>query len=300
LPRMQSLRKAGALTKLAIKLSDAICGIGTGEVLFISHRWENPSSPDTAGKQFEAIREHLHSHPEIKYVWYDFWSMPQRQDKDIDDRSPTEKAEFDFMLSCIADLYLTTKVLILLDNSYVGRFWTMMEAWCAMQMVTAEGVRACQNEAEKRYSIRCIWNADEEFDPPKLIKKLSTKSSQEIHEILSSPDVVLTNAKDKELMLPVISRTNEHVKEIFERVAAVAKKDEMKMKVVEAAKAFVATAEATAAAAVAVVDEAKAAGVADAQLQALLAEACAAAPAIQTLVAAVSAAGVNGGSGGLR
>ena len=195
-------------------------------------------------------------------------------------------AEFAFMLSCIADLYLTTKVLILLDNSYVGRFWTMMEAWCAMQKVTAQGVRACESEVEKRYAITCIWNADEEFDIPKLVKKLSTKTPQEMYEILSSPDVVLTNAKDKELMLPVISDTDKHVKELFERAASMAKLDEAKMKVADAAKAFADDAKAAAAA----VDEAKAAGVAEEQLQAVLAEAFAKVPAIQTLIAAAAAA----------
>jgi len=211
---------------------------------------------------------------------------PQRQDKDTDDRSPAEMAEFAYMLSCIADLYLTTKVLILLDNSYVGRFWTMMEAWCAMQMVTSQGVRACESEAEKRYTITCIWNADEEFDVPKLIKKLSTKTPQEMYEILSSPDVVLTNSKDKELMLPVVSSTDKHVMELFERSATMAKLDEAKMKVAKAAAAFVATA----ATAVDAVDEAKAAGVAEEELQAVLADAFAKAPAIQTLVAVAAAA----------
>ena len=33
--------------------------------------------------------------------------------------------------------------------------------------------------------------------------------------MLSKPDVLLTNAKDKDKMLPVISKTNEHVKEMF-------------------------------------------------------------------------------------
>jgi len=109
LPRMQTLRKAGALTKLTIKLSDAIRRVGTDSILFVSHRWEDQSSPDTAGKQLKAIQAYLRSHPEIKYVWYDYWSMPQRQDKDTDDRSPAEMAEFAYMLSCIADLYLTTR-----------------------------------------------------------------------------------------------------------------------------------------------------------------------------------------------
>ena len=73
------------------------------------------------GKQLFAIQEHLRNNPNIKHVWYDFWCMPQRKDKNTDDRSLVDLTEFKHMLSCIADLYLTTKVLILLDNSYVGR-----------------------------------------------------------------------------------------------------------------------------------------------------------------------------------
>ena len=81
-------------------------------------------------------------------------------------------------------------------------------------------MRACKNKKEKRYTIKCIWNADKEFDPPKLIKKLATKTPKEVFDILSSPDVVLTNAKDKELMLPVVGKTNEHVKDLFVRANA--------------------------------------------------------------------------------
>ena len=53
------------------------------------------------------------------------------------------------------------------------------------------------------------------YDKPKLVKKLSAKSPEEMHDILSKPDIQLTNARDKEKMLPVISKTNEHVKEML-------------------------------------------------------------------------------------
>ena len=75
-----------------------------------------------------AVQAHLREHPEVQWVWYDYWCMPQKNSKDEDDRTPVEKAEFVSMLSCIADLYLTTRVLIILDNTYIGRFWTMTEA----------------------------------------------------------------------------------------------------------------------------------------------------------------------------
>ena len=268
LPRMQVLREQGALTKLAIKIGDAIHGIGVGCILFVSHRWEDPSSPDVAGKQLAAIQEYLRANPHITHVWYDYWCMPQKQDKDTDDRTPVELVEFSSMLSCIADLYLTTKVLILLDNSYVGRFWTMMEAWCAMQVTTPQGVRACESDEEKRYTIKCIWNADEEFDTPKLIKKLSTKTPQEVFEILSSPDVVLTNAKDKVLMLPVVEKTNEHVKELFERAADLTAQGKLE----EAFTSRMAELAAAVAAAKAAAKAAKAAKVSAARLDALAAD----------------------------
>jgi hypothetical protein len=70
-------------------------------------------------------------------------------------RTPHEAREFDLMLGSICDLYLTVRVLILLDNTYAGRFWTLMEAWCAMMTTTSDGVRQCR-PGEERYTIACI------------------------------------------------------------------------------------------------------------------------------------------------
>ena len=63
-------------------------------------------------------------------MWYDYLCMPQKDPRatDGDGRWPLEKEEFDNMLKSIVDLYLTCRVLILLDNTYLGRFWTLMEA----------------------------------------------------------------------------------------------------------------------------------------------------------------------------
>ena len=43
------------------------------EILAVSHRWEQPDTPDPSGVQLQAIREHLQVCPSIKLVWYDFW-----------------------------------------------------------------------------------------------------------------------------------------------------------------------------------------------------------------------------------
>ena len=57
-------------------------------------------------------------------------------------------------------LYLGTQVLILLDLSYVSRFWTQFEAWLSMQFATPNGLRsAVGNPRNERHHIVAIQSA---------------------------------------------------------------------------------------------------------------------------------------------
>jgi len=218
LPHMQALRDVGHLKRIKIALVDAFQKEGViNHILFVSHRWEEPGKPDVDGVQLAAIKAYLDKHPGIQWVWFDYSSMPQKIGV-TDNRTPKEKAEFSLMLSSIADLYLTARVLILLDGSYASRFWTLTEAWCSMQMVTPEGLRPA-SEAECRYTIVCIHNAAPETTGKGLVDLCSTKTPEGMHTILKKPDVNVTNAKDKEAMLPKILKVNEHVVETFQRLA---------------------------------------------------------------------------------
>ena len=49
--------------------------------------------------------------------------MPQESEKLGIRRTPAEKVDFKMMLQNVNMLYLGVKVLILLDLSYLGRFW---------------------------------------------------------------------------------------------------------------------------------------------------------------------------------
>ena len=218
LPRMQTLRDAGILKKKKIPLVDAFRGKGIiKNILFVSHRWEEPDQPDVDGEQLSAIKAYLEKHPEIEWVWFDYSSMPQKTGFHFDTRTREEKAEFDLMLAAITDLYLTSRVLILLDGSYASRFWTLTEAWCSMQTVTSDGLRPA-TEAQRRYTIQCIHTADEKHDVAGLVEKVSQKTPEEMFDHLKKPDVNVTNAKDKVAMLPVIKKTNEHVIETFQKL----------------------------------------------------------------------------------
>ena len=85
-------------------------------------------------------------------------------------------------------LYASAQVLILLDTQYIGRFWTLTEAWCSMQTATREGVR-CATGVERRYYVQCIHNANPAYDPLKLRDDLSNKTPDEMHDYLAKSDV---------------------------------------------------------------------------------------------------------------
>ena len=85
-----------------------------------------------------------------------------------------------------------------------------------MKKATSRGV-ATPTNAERRYTIACLHNANPDYDPLKLEQLLAVKSPEEMHDILASPDVQVTNAKDKMKMLPVLNQTDHHVRMMFRR-----------------------------------------------------------------------------------
>ncbi|KOO34185.1 RNA helicase [Chrysochromulina tobinii] len=136
LPMMQTLRtqEPHRLVQKTISFIEGIKG-AYKNILVVSHRWETPTDPDPTGAQALAVQAYLLDHPEIDAVWFDFSSMPQGQKK-----TERESAEFKEMLPNINLLYLTCSVLILMDRSYMNRFWTQFEAYLSMRAITSEGL----------------------------------------------------------------------------------------------------------------------------------------------------------------
>ena len=125
------------------------------------------------------------------------------------------------MLKAVGDLYLSMNVLILLDLTYFGRFWTSFEAWCAMQKTTPEGLTPVA-DGNVRYEIMCIHNAknDPETFRKMLVGQMASLSVQQAYDLLKKPDIVVTNAKDKDVMLPILLLTDKHVREVFSTAEA--------------------------------------------------------------------------------
>ena len=86
------------VVKKTITLHDACSGVLTKEYLAVSHRWEGPGFPDSSDNvQLGALRAHLVANPELKYVFFDFLCLAQRDhrtDPITDDRTDPKKAEF--------------------------------------------------------------------------------------------------------------------------------------------------------------------------------------------------------------
>ena len=118
LPTFREAKAAGLLIQRTMTLGDALRGKYVKEILAVSHRWDTSDEPDTTGEQFIALKEHLNAHPEIKLVFFDFSCMPQGK------RTEEEQAEFSAMLREINIIYVGGAVLIIMDRTYMSRFWT--------------------------------------------------------------------------------------------------------------------------------------------------------------------------------
>ena len=210
LPRLQDLQRTHPdwVVKKPVDMTSSLLGDYRQSMLGVSHRWEHPDEPDTKGTQLAALKRYLDGHPEIEHVWFDFPCMPQRP------RSPEDDDEFAEMLSNVNVIYIGMRVLILLDMSYMSRFWTQTESWMSMQDASTSGL-ATASEGRRRYTIVPLHNASAAIANA-MVEMWAGKSAQEAHDILAQPDVLVTNQSDKERQLPKVLKLNETIKKALE------------------------------------------------------------------------------------
>ena len=177
----------------------------------VSHRWEMSEEPDPNGVQTNTIRDFLLSEKgaRIKYLWFDYWCMPQGK------RTRAEKVLFKWMLSNVNLLYLGASVLLVVDISYLSRFWTQFEAWLSMQTTSSQGLLAAPAD-ERRCTIVCIHNASAGSEDEKLIKMWSQATAEDARKVLKSNDVVVTNQGDKDQQLDKTANLNDEVRAAFD------------------------------------------------------------------------------------
>ena len=134
--------------------------------------------------------------------------MPQGKAK-----SAIEKQEIRVMLPNINLLYLGCSVLILLDLSYLSRFWTQFEAYLSLRRATVRGLTDASPE-QRRVTIRCMYNKQPAMERM-LIDTWAHKNLHEAHEYLARPDVIVTNESDKEQQLLKLWQLDEFAQRLF-------------------------------------------------------------------------------------
>ena len=152
------------------------------------------------------VKAYLKSNEEIERVWVDYSCMPQGAE------TPAQLADFKRMISQVNLLYLGTSVLILLDLSYLSRFWTQFEAWLAMQQATT-GKLCRASGAERRETIVTIYNGT--ATAVKLLEEQwADVSPEQAMKVLATPDVTVTNESDKTTQIERLKVFAENVKKV--------------------------------------------------------------------------------------
>ena len=238
LPKLQVLcKRDGFLYKKKITRRNSVQGAYIAEYLTISHRWlggfDQPPSWTPSESTFLSILTsngsglsayrvlcsnlsipHHDCCPNCRRSPFlcscaghrcSYWSMPQGK------RSVAESVEFKHMLNHANLLYLGTRVLVLLDLSYIGRFWTLFEAWLSMQTAHPEGLKPSTSK-EQRFDIVPIHGANK-ITGESLKIMWAEKTPHEAHELLKEPDVTVTNQSDKEIQLGKLKQLDEEVRE---------------------------------------------------------------------------------------
>ena len=249
LPFFQELQRdhPGKLKQVRITYEDVVKGNHFDDSLAVSHRWMERLVPDRDGSQLQALQDFLKSPSgeTIKRVWIDAQCMPQ-EIPEVCQRSKEELDQFKIMLGSVNMLYLGMRVLILLDSSYLSRFWTQFEAWLSMQVATAEGLKPSSGRVPKgkfRYHIKCIYNAAESEDQADSFKQIlrtqwADKTPQQAQAFLKKPDVTVTNQSDKEGQLGKILELDDKVKQELDRITKKHERDvESKAEAAESSKA---------------------------------------------------------------
>ena len=82
-----------------------------------------------------------------------------------------------------------------------------------MRKVTTAGLVPCSSEVElhARCQIKCIHNASD-ATAQVLIDMWAQTTADTAYDILSKPDVSVTNQRDKEVQLPKLKKLNEFAK----------------------------------------------------------------------------------------
>ena len=161
-------------------------------IAIVSHRWLEPGCAFDRAKT-EQLQGLLANNEHIELVWIDWSSLPQGR------RRGLEQKYFSAILPIVNILYSTLTVIIMVDQQYIGRFWTQLECFLALRQLSEHGLEAAPLEAQ---GSRCFFIETGASQGTGALAALlqgtwGPVSVQQAHERLAQKDVVVTNQSDK-------------------------------------------------------------------------------------------------------
>uniref|UniRef100_A0A7S4VDW4 Heterokaryon incompatibility domain-containing protein n=1 Tax=Alexandrium monilatum TaxID=311494 RepID=A0A7S4VDW4_9DINO len=197
IPVFQELRRQGLLHCRSVDRYQALKG-ALNDVLALSYTWEGDGDPDSSGDRLHALAAHLREHTDVDFVWMDYPCLPQNTKvyaRDVFERSYYK----DMLTSGVNIIYLGAKVLSLVNSTYTRRFWPQFEYILANRAISERGFEPSFG----RNTVRCIQSLEQVTAEQSrtLRAQWGEKTIAEAIEILGKPDVKVTNASDKTVLL---------------------------------------------------------------------------------------------------
>jgi len=172
--------------------------------------------PDANGEQLAVIKEHLRENAQVKYIWFDWSCMPQNVGRK---RNHDEELYFRKTLDNVFLLFLGLSVLVVMDQQYVGRFWTVWEAWLSMRGFG--GVLGLEAVSDKKLRVIFLLTGNATIDHAKLFRKQwGRMTPQDVYAALARDDILVTNESDKDAQLQVLQALPDRCKIAFMQASA--------------------------------------------------------------------------------
>ncbi|CAK0889420.1 unnamed protein product [Prorocentrum cordatum] len=211
IPRHQTCRDMGLLVKRRIDIDDVLSGNLRVDTAAVSHRWPVPEHFDPQCTKLSKLQEVLPRTPSIKWLWIDWICAPQWHDGG---RTDEEEVEFKMILKHILPfIFLGCKVIVLYERIYNQRFWPNVECWIATKMATPHGLVPASDD-RLRVLVHGIHSAGghDKANLAQVLEYWHRATAQEAITILSHDDILVTNAKDKEVNLKVVASLDEQIR----------------------------------------------------------------------------------------
>jgi hypothetical protein len=211
LPRHQELRDMGLLVKRTMTAEDVLSGRFVADTAAVSHRWPVPEHFDPDCTKMAKLREVLTSNPSIKNLWVDWICAPQWHGGG---RTDEEEKEFSLILENILPfIFLGCTVIVLYERIYNQRFWPNVECWISTKMPTEDGL-APASEDRLRMQVHGINSADghDKASRMYLLGTWHNADAPEAIQALARNDILVTNARDKEVNLKVVASLDQKIR----------------------------------------------------------------------------------------